>query len=51
MENAIRREFAALVAEGSVTPNQAAVMALEKVREMYGSRKGSADNGGDKSQA
>ena len=46
----IRREFAALVAEGSVTPNQAAVMALEKVREMYGS-KGSADSGGDKSQA
>lgn len=47
MEAAIRSEFALLVAEGGLTPNQAAAKAVEKVRETYG--KGS--DGNDKSQA
>lgn len=31
----MRREFASLMAQGGLTPNQAAVMALERVRAMY----------------
>jgi len=36
LEAAIRREFALLIAEGELTPNQAAARAVEKVRETYG---------------
>lgn len=36
MEREIRQEFASLIATGEITPNQAAAMALEKIREIYG---------------
>lgn len=46
-EKTLKSEFQSLIAQGDLTPNQAAALALERVRDLYRAR----ESTGEKSQA
>lgn len=46
-EKRLKSEFQSLIAQGDLTPNQAAALALERVRDLYRAR----ESTGEKSQA